>query len=457
MDTLVQRIHARGGGHFNGLSRRFGGDSIPMNWVLFGLHKQAVPCPGEGSLMLVDARLNVPELTAKFLEASDIEKMFSVITMPCMVMMEVQEDQYMLGSGWAFLGGLPELDGRTNSKYSGLQRIRVMTVIEDNKAFLIVSSEVRPGIVAIMSLAEIDDRHNLQTLSVVDRQNHALLVAETSVCRRMCDMCVLTGDVCDPRECNKEQSFETLRVSRESFLQEMDKPIATMNYIGKLLYGKWTMPVGPLEPVTYDWDCYDSGPSFRYALMSVVQDEMQGVHPPRSSFRLVKQGWEEMEYFLGLEDLDEETFSERGTRREGLAPVVQPSITLDKHVYGWKLHPCATCGTTFRYSSDMKRHLASAHRITSELKCSYCGRRFTQTGHLNEHIRVKHTGLDVHECTFCGKRFGAYSKLQRHVGTVHKKERNFKCNVCGKSYSDKGYLKQHLLKQHDMNTDSRRS
>eukprot|EP00189_Rhodosorus_marinus_P000217 CAMPEP_0113959450 /NCGR_PEP_ID=MMETSP0011_2-20120614/4151_1 /TAXON_ID=101924 /ORGANISM="Rhodosorus marinus" /LENGTH=93 /DNA_ID=CAMNT_0000970763 /DNA_START=812 /DNA_END=1090 /DNA_ORIENTATION=- /assembly_acc=CAM_ASM_000156 len=62
------------------------------------------------------------------------------------------------------------------------------------------------------------------------------------------------------------------------------------------------MPVGPLEPVTYDWDGYESGPSFRYALMSVVQDEMQGVHPPRPSIRLVKQGWEEMEYFLDLED-----------------------------------------------------------------------------------------------------------------------------------------------------------
>lgn len=44
MDRLVRRIHARGGGHFTGISRRFGGDSSPLNWVLFGLHKQAVPC-----------------------------------------------------------------------------------------------------------------------------------------------------------------------------------------------------------------------------------------------------------------------------------------------------------------------------------------------------------------------------------------------------------------------------
>lgn len=146
-----------------------------------------------------------------------------------MVMMEVQEDHYTLGSGWAFLGGLPELGGGTNSTYSGLQRIRVMTVLEDNRAFLIVSSEVRRGIVAIMSLAEIDDRHNLQTLNIVDTRNDALLVTETSVCRRMCEMCVLTGNVCDPRECNKEQSFEALRISRESFVQEMDMLIAKLH------------------------------------------------------------------------------------------------------------------------------------------------------------------------------------------------------------------------------------
>ncbi|KAJ8901387.1 hypothetical protein NDN08_007233 [Rhodosorus marinus] len=461
MDALVRRMDLTVGEHVSELSPVLKWDSIPANWILFRLHKQAVPHASDWSILLADPRINVPEATAQAMAASEIARMVSVVTLPILMMTEVQEENYSLGSGWAFLGGLPELDGRSNASYSGVQSIRTMSMIENGKALVVLSSEVAPGVLAIMRNEEVDGRHNITTYTVVNKETQTVLGTQSFLNRRQCDMCILTGDNCDPRTCRNDPSFDVLRESRKSILAKMPRPVCNMQYLMQLFSGKWTMPVGPLEPITMEWNGHVSGASFRYALVSVVQIETERVHPPRSTFRIVKQGQLEMDYFLELEVQNMSSTSEESTMAsDELIAQVQisggsGSIKKKRGSQG-KMHRCDTCGMSFKRGYDMKRHRIAVHEKIRDFKCTYCERSFTQSGHLHEHVRLTHTGDNVHACPVCEKAFGAKSKLERHVRNVHKNESNFRCAVCKCTYKAKAYLKIHLLKQHNVKMDELR-
>jgi len=458
MEEIVRSMEALVGQHVSGLCRQLEWDSIQLNWLLFRVHRQAVPHPGDWSVLLVDSRITVPPATAEILAASEIIKMVSWITMPSLVMTELKGENYSLASGWAFQGGLPEIDGRGNGMYSGVKRIRLMTTIENYRGVALLSGEVRPGLVAILRMAERDGRHTISTWAIVDKNNQEVVATQTSFDRRWCDVCLLTSTVCDPRICEVESSVDRLREARVALLDGMENPVCNMQYLQMWMSGKWTSYLGPLDPVTIDWRSHVSGYSFKYALFSVVQIEVEGVQPPPFIFRLVQQAREDVDYFLNLEEVqrssslgeEEQVTRDLFTKQNAH----EDSSSVKRQYERWqKPHQCETCGMAFKRAYDMKRHGIAVHHKVRDFKCSHCGRMFTQSGHMHEHVRVAHTGLNLHGCSECGKQFGTNSKLERHVRTVHRMERKFLCTVCKKSYSDKGYLKQHMAIRHSVSMD----
>uniref|UniRef100_A0A7S2ZCB0 C2H2-type domain-containing protein n=1 Tax=Rhodosorus marinus TaxID=101924 RepID=A0A7S2ZCB0_9RHOD len=454
MESLVTRTASLVGKHVAALCHHLEWDSVAANWVLFRMHKQAVPHPDEWSLGLVDVRLKIPDETLRALADSGAGDMFRLVTEPCLMMTEFQGVNYSLGSAWAFVGGLPYLDGRGNEAYSRVQRIRVMTYLENNKGVVILSREVQPGIAGLLRLVEVDGRHVLTTFSMVEEETQIISKNQTLVDRRPCDICLLTGDACDPRVCNVEQSFSKARAARLSLLEKMDYPVCSLQYIVQWLSGRWTIPVGPFEPMQMHWHAYISGSSFQHALVTVLQNEVEAVHPPRSSFRLFKLAKKEVDYYLDFEDqgapLDRDS---RSGNVEFWATIKASESPKPGRQDGKREHRCETCGTTFKRSYDMKRHNISVHRKVREFKCPHCDRSFTQSGHMHEHVRMRHTGENVQACSTCNKKFGAKSKLLRHVKTVHEKERNFECSVCLKSYKTRSYLREHLRDQHKLGAD----
>ncbi|KAJ8901392.1 hypothetical protein NDN08_007238 [Rhodosorus marinus] len=446
MDAVARRMGSLAGEHVAGLCRRLEWDSIPLNWMLFRLQRGTIPYPMELNVLLVDSRITVPELTGKAMARSEIAGMVSWITQPSLLMIEAEEDGYTLGSGWAFVGGLPELEGRVNTMYSGVRRIRMMTMIENDKGVVLLSGEVRPGLVAVLRMMEVDGRHNVSTWTVVDKETQRVLATQTFFDRRWCDMCLLTGAVCDPNVCSNEVSLAKLRAPRSSVLDQMEKQVCNMDYLVAWLSGKWTMPLGLLEPLTADWRGIMSGVPLQHALVSVLQIETEIVSPPRSCFRLVKHAQDEMDYFLKLEEPSsgELDTNERAT--------VYNSAGL-KTKSEARRHRCEICGTMFKRSYDMKRHRIAVHEKRREFVCSYCARTFTQSGHLHEHVRVRHTGANLFACPVCKKTFGAKSKMERHARTVHSETRDHTCGLCNIKLKAKPYLAKHLLSVHKLKID----
>mmetsp|Transcript_12515 Transcript_12515/g.50916 ORF Transcript_12515/g.50916 Transcript_12515/m.50916 type:complete len:459 (-) Transcript_12515:249-1625(-) len=438
------------GCHVSRLSSRLEPDSIPINWILFRIQRPTIPHPGQWASGLADASMEVPEKTERALAASEIAKMAPAMTQPALMITELSEDYYSLGSAWLFLGGLPEVNGRRNKRFSGIARMRILQTVEDGRALVILSREVQPGLVALLRILEIDGRRNLKTWAVIDTEREAIVGLETTVARRPCDMCLLTSDICDPRQCKNEQSFEAMRNSKRSLLEKMEKPVCHM----EMFSGKWVMAIERLEPIEYNWSLYFSGSSYQYALISVLQGEVESIHPPRASFRIVKKAREEMDHFLDLETLLAMASVNDAVRGIGGKASRVNGAKLDlasseKKKPGASGHLCETCGKIFKRAYDLKRHVIVVHQKIKDFKCSYCGQLFTQSGHLHEHVRMAHTGA-LHACSICERKFGTKSKLDRHVRAVHYNERNFRCSECQLAFKDKAYLRKHVRKQHNM-------
>uniref|UniRef100_A0A7S3A4Q4 C2H2-type domain-containing protein n=1 Tax=Rhodosorus marinus TaxID=101924 RepID=A0A7S3A4Q4_9RHOD len=437
---------------FASMSEYLEWDSMPMNWLLFKKHKLAVPQRGEWRMLLMDMRMKVPDVTGAVLASSEVIKMLSALQQPAMLITDYIAENYVLGSGWAFMGGLPDLDGSANERFAGLKRFRFMTFLNSGRMTNISCIGVRPGLVAFVRVEELSGRLNRTFWGIVDKEAETIVDSGMSIDVRGCPMCFSSKEKCEGALCQDEQYFGDLWNSRMVLKLGLQPRWKTLEFFAHWFSGTWTIPVANLEPVKVLTTCYRAGKVFEGALLAVVQDEVLGVHPPRSSFRTVKYVREAVKYFVDLEERDPflpgadvlesdlpSDFDSEGAQSSSGQEVSNP--VLPKNV-------CEICGAKFKRNYEAKRHRETVHEKLRENKCPVCSRTFSQKGHLNEHIRVTHSENNVHSCRFCGKKFGVKSKMTRHVATVHENRRTFKCEMCNQWYKEKAYLKRHMLSQH---------
>uniref|UniRef100_A0A7S3EEA3 C2H2-type domain-containing protein n=1 Tax=Rhodosorus marinus TaxID=101924 RepID=A0A7S3EEA3_9RHOD len=427
------------------LSHFLGWDSTPFNWLLFRLQKQTVPVPGEGSVLLWDSKWYVPEAAKAAMEESQIGQLISRFGEPSLMMIELRQDDFLLGSYWSFIGGLPEVNGRANSNFAGYNRVRFLTYMSELGMVIIFTTEVTPGVIAFSKVEELDARHAAHTVGLINAGTEKVTLRVQTISRRSCDECAGLNRGCDPSTCQNEQDFEMSRAVRQLLISQPSSNYSqsALDYQRLFTDGAWTGPLGNRDPMITVAKCYSKGALFDAALLSIVQNEISAVLPPRSSFRIVSEEWNQMQYYQALEDASGssvEGFS-RGKVRD-VEPSPRSSGTAKQS------RTCEICMTTFRRNYDLKRHWTAVHENRRDFECPTCGKTYTQKGHLREHIRSVHTDDTSFQCRICKKRFGVQSKLERHVTTVHDSNRAFHCILCSRSYKEKSSLSKHLLKHH---------
>eukprot|EP00189_Rhodosorus_marinus_P012243 CAMPEP_0184742840 /NCGR_PEP_ID=MMETSP0315-20130426/5790_1 /TAXON_ID=101924 /ORGANISM="Rhodosorus marinus, Strain UTEX LB 2760" /LENGTH=343 /DNA_ID=CAMNT_0027213879 /DNA_START=173 /DNA_END=1204 /DNA_ORIENTATION=- len=342
-------------------------------------------------------------------------------------MTELVAEDYAIGSGYAFLGGLPELEGRENNAFAGFGRIRFLSYCEDDRVVSIVTSQLGPGVIGFSRSRELDGRHNETTLGLLDPASETIDYTRTTIDERICPRCYETKASCAPETCRNAQIYDEKRNMRLAMVARSKLSVATLEYTLSWIEGIWTLPMGPLEPIVCKAMCYSSGILFENSLKAVLQNEVASVHPPRSSFRFVKLALEEIDQILSLADEGTPTTT---SSFEGKTSTTTDStgsvITSSKKI---ATHACPDCAASFRRKYDLKTHCASVHEKKRNYKCPQCPKTFTQNGHMNMHIRVEHTGDKRHMCPSCKKNFPIKSKLVRHVQAVHANNRLSKAAV----------------------------
>ncbi|KAB7501384.1 Gastrula zinc finger protein XlCGF8.2DB [Armadillidium nasatum] len=166
---------------------------------------------------------------------------------------------------------------------------------------------------------------------------------------------------------------------------------------------------------------------------------------------------------------------------------------------GEKPFKCPHCGTVFRHSNSLRRHLKNKIQCNKEIlkqnrySCSMCPLKFYIKNDLRRHIRV-HTGEKPYSCprcfrkfnrkftlrshlakknactphvssrdyisnsaknnvkakrfacTMCDFRFHLRSDLERHI-LVHTGEKPFSCPRCSRKFRQESHLRKHLAKK----------
>ncbi|KAJ8901373.1 hypothetical protein NDN08_007219 [Rhodosorus marinus] len=423
-------------------------DPIASSWIMCKSHRRAVQHPGYCSVLLLTVKVEQVDISEPWIEGH-MSKVLNVMTQPLLLMTEVQDERYSIGSGWAFNGGLPEVDGTVNMNFGGVERIRLMTLIGDNgMAVVVYSCIVGQGLVGMLKVIEIDERSVHSSYYLVNQKTETIIGEAQALSRLPCTPCSTSGRTCDPSACENKASYDIERACRQELLNSMDYPTCNMQYYEKLLSGSWSSSLGSSGTARHKSTCIRTGTAFQSALTAVMQREIVDVHPPRASFRTVKTGKDEMDYFLGLEEQSVAALSKE-------RPFTKDSINQRPHIGKVCVESareskliCPECGKRFPRECEVRRHRTTVHEKRRDFICSICAKAFGQLGHMNEHIRVTHSGCNMCKCGTCGKRFGNSSKLNRHVQTVHEKVRSFECELCDGRYKEKSYLKRHILNKH---------
>ena len=82
------------------------------------------------------------------------------------------------------------------------------------------------------------------------------------------------------------------------------------------------------------------------------------------------------------------------------------------------LFPCAICGRTYRYHSQLEQH------------------------------QKHHAGVRPHQCPVCGRRFALQCSRDKHL-TTHSADRPLMCDTCGQRFAHVNYLKSHQRSHED--------
>lgn len=108
---------------------------------------------------------------------------------------------------------------------------------------------------------------------------------------------------------------------------------------------------------------------------------------------------------------------------------------------------CEQCGTTFKFKSQIKRHILQVHTLVKPFQCDICKQTFVDKYYTRIHMQT-HSGIKPYHCRICNKQFCHAFNIKKHM-LVHSGLRPYKCLQCDKTYKHSSHLKRHMDHHND--------
>ena len=108
------------------------------------------------------------------------------------------------------------------------------------------------------------------------------------------------------------------------------------------------------------------------------------------------------------------------------APAAAGGSSPDMSKAATMAHPCEHCSKTFRYPSQLQRHVSCVHLKEKPFRCEQCDEAFGTQWTLKQHVRIRHLNDRPHRCDLCGYSCHLAADLRKHLGS-HAKRRKLGC------------------------------
>ena len=188
-------------------------------------------------------------------------------------------------------------------------------------------------------------------------------------------------------------------------------------------------------------------PEMESILQFIYLGEAKFYEESMNEFLTVAKNLDICELATGIEDGDSAAVHEEDTNTETEQSPIEaydvgkPSnIDIDEADHGQHEHKtyskamtegnkyeCQQCDKAFKMSSNLTRHIQSAH-VGVKYACNQCNKQFTEQSSLTRHIQSAHEGVK-YKCNQCDKQFTEQSSLTRHIQSAHEGVK-YACNQC---------------------------
>ena len=130
----------------------------------------------------------------------------------------------------------------------------------------------------------------------------------------------------------------------------------------------------------------------------------------------------------------QQTKEEEEEKEEDLSFLNDSCVTTSRHKRKREL-VCTVCNKTFRFQSNLSRHVRVVHEKLRPHVCKVCNKAFAESHDLRKHVKIVHEGVKLFECKHCGRGFSDVGNLNKHVAAVHEKKKPHVCGICGRAFS----------------------
>uniref|UniRef100_A0A2M4CZQ3 Putative c2h2-type zn-finger protein n=1 Tax=Anopheles darlingi TaxID=43151 RepID=A0A2M4CZQ3_ANODA len=103
---------------------------------------------------------------------------------------------------------------------------------------------------------------------------------------------------------------------------------------------------------------------------------------------------------------------------------------------------CPHCPVQMAHSTNLLRHVNTAHVKKIIKSCEPCGKGFTSINAYNSHMRFHGIGAQ-YQCEICLKMFNRASSRRVHIKRLHFVEWKYECHICQGKFKDAGFLRGH--------------